>query len=172
MKRPHSYNINVLNIGLLLTALLLGACNKKSESSPGFIERPEDLPVVFTDQLGETWDCLITDEASTVSGRVFFEPSPDFVRSDLLHIELMEVTDTQVNPVATTCINNIPSDPVSFEVSYNADVINSSSRYQLVTTFFQHQSGDVYAARYAPDGYVEVINNGTIERADVYLSPL
>lgn len=151
-----------------LTAAL-AACEKKGGKS-GPAEPPAPKPTAFYDTSGEMWTCVETDESASVTGQVNFSRQISLSRADVLHISLLEITgEDQLELVSTLCMNNLLSTPVPYQINYNPELINPDSRYVLSSVFFTAIDGTTFLASYRPDGFLEVINNGVVDKANISL---
>lgn len=148
---------------------LSGCKNSSSKKNPTTFDKPATLPAAFEDSFGETWTCINADESKSVSGSVSFTRPIEIWNADILHISLLEMRDGgEVSLVATQCLNNIETQPVAYQLSYNEELIDPNARYMLSTVFFTQFEG-AYVASYRPDGFVEVINNKVMANANIIL---
>lgn len=165
--------MRTLLICLLLAAVAgTGGCKNSSNKNKnnGTPDLPAKLPLAFEDSFGETWTCLNADEDDQVSGKVSLTRPVGNRNADILHISLLEIrANGSVSLVANGCINNIQSWPVNYQLGYNHELIDPAARYMLSAVFFIRLPEGTYMAAYRPDGFLEVINNKLVEKADLFL---
>lgn len=156
-------------LGVVFFAAALIACEKKGGQGD-LVETPAPKPTAFYDAFGEMWTCIETDESAAIIGQVGFEQPVGLSRADVLHISLLEIADdSTLELVATRCINNILKTPVDYEIRYNPELISADARYVLSTVLFTAIDGETFLASYKPDGFLEVINNGLVSKANISL---
>jgi uncharacterized lipoprotein YbaY len=154
---------------VVLLAAALTACEKKG-GKDGPVEAPAAKPTVFYDSFGEMWTCIESDDSAAVTGQVSFSRSVDLARADVLHISLLEIAaDNSLELVATRCMNNLLAIPIEYTITYNPELINPDSRYVLSSVLFTSIDGETFLSSYKPDGFLEVINNGLVSRANISL---
>jgi uncharacterized lipoprotein YbaY len=165
--------IRRLPIVLLTLIAVLGVtgCKNSSKKNPTTFDKPATLPAAFEDSFGETWTCINAEEPETLSGTVSFTRPIGIWNADILHISLLELQNdgADISLVATHCLNNIENQPITYQLAYNGELIDSSARYVLSTVFFTRLEEGTYVASYRPDGLLEVINNNVFEEADIIL---
>jgi len=152
----------------VLTVTLV-ACEKKG-GGKDLVEAPAPKPTAFSDAFGETWTCIESEDSAEVTGQVSFNQPVSLSRADVLHISLLEIKeDSTLELVATRCMNNLLNIPVDYTITYNPELINPDSRYVLSSVLFTAVDGETFLASYRPDGFLEVINNGLVSKANISL---
>lgn len=155
---------------LLCSSIFLQACEEKS-SGEAPLQPPAELPAEFVDDLGTTWLCDTKEYSAHVAGRVIFDTPPVPLRTDLLHMTLLQRLDGQLTSVSSYCINNITRTPIAFTMGFDESLLNSGAEYSIAATYFEHVAGNLYSAIYKRDGETPVISNGVTEGIDIRLQP-
>jgi uncharacterized lipoprotein YbaY len=162
----------LLTLKLLCAGFLvatLSACEKKG-GKDNFVETPAPKPTAFYDAFGEMWTCIETEDSAAVSGQVSFSRPVSLARADVLHISLLEINDdSTLELIATRCMNNLLTIPIDYNITYNPELINPGSRYVLSSVLFTSIDGETFLASYRPDGFLEVINNDVVSKANITL---